>query len=120
MRNPRQGFTLVELLIVIAIIGILVAVLIPNLLGARSRAYDASAAGCAKQIATGQEMVFVDTAAYAVDLIALNAASGNAAVNCVAAWVNDGPAFVAGWTVQHPNGSGLTYTVAPGGIVPPP
>jgi type IV pilus assembly protein PilA len=47
-----QGFTLLELLIVIAIIGLLAAVLMPNLLLAKSRANDSAAASVSRQIAT--------------------------------------------------------------------
>lgn len=60
-----KGFTLIELLIVIAIIAILAAVLIPNLLGARQRAYKAQAVACAKQIATAQEIYQIDNQTYA-------------------------------------------------------
>lgn len=109
-----------ELLIVIAIIGILAAVLVPNLLAARSRAYDASAAVCAKQVAAGQSVVFIDTRTYALTLAALNVATKNMANNCEATWVDDSTDFATGWSVQHPNGSGLVYTVGPSGIIPPP
>jgi type IV pilus assembly protein PilA len=63
-RKFSKGFTLVELLVVIAIIGILASVLIPNLTGARNRAYKAQATACAKAIATAQEIYFVDNRTY--------------------------------------------------------
>ena len=59
MRNAK-GFTLIELLIVIAIIAILIAVLLPNLLGARQRAFDAAAMGCARSVALVAESSRVD------------------------------------------------------------
>ncbi|WP_083810796.1 type II secretion system protein [Deinococcus maricopensis] len=57
----NQGaFTLIELLITIAIIGILGALLIPGLLGAQRRSYDAGAQTCAKSIQTVQAISQLD------------------------------------------------------------
>lgn len=120
MRPSAHGFTLIETLVVVAIIGMLAAVLIPSLLGARARAHDMEAAGCAKQIAAGQAVVYIDFQAYSTNLVTLNAATDGTASNCNDAWVNDSGDFLTGWKVKHPNGTGQVYTVGPDGIVPPP
>ena len=50
--NNQKGFTLIELMIVIAIIGILAAIAIPNFLSYRERGYNAQALSNAKNFYT--------------------------------------------------------------------
>jgi len=55
MKLTRKAFTLVEILIVVAIIALIAAVAIPNMLRARIEANDASAQATLKAISTAIE-----------------------------------------------------------------
>lgn len=57
--KQTAGFTVIELLIVSAIIGMLAAVLVPNLLDVRDKANLSSAASVARNILTGMAQVEV-------------------------------------------------------------
>ncbi len=63
MKNER-GFTLLEMMVVVAIIAILAGVLIPNFSRARSQAQTSACVGNEKIIATALELYFTDNQKY--------------------------------------------------------
>ncbi len=62
--KKQKGFTLIEILLVLAIIGILTVVLIPNIVSARGRAYQVAIDSCAKAIIYAQELHKMDNDIY--------------------------------------------------------
>jgi type IV pilus assembly protein PilA len=64
MMRKNEGFTLIELMIVIAIIGILAAIAIPQFSAYRTRSYNSAAEADLRNCATAQEAYYVDNQTY--------------------------------------------------------
>src|SRR5207302_4831434 len=64
LHNDEDGFTLIELMVVVLIIAILVAIAIPTFLGARGKANDRAAQSDVRNALTAEKTFFTDNQAY--------------------------------------------------------
>jgi len=113
-RQWEKGFTLIEVMIVIAIIGILAAIAIPQFSAYRSRSFNATAQADLRNAATAQEAYYTDNGRYTGDTSLL-----------VGNYISDGvdlqisSASENGYTLVafHAQGN-KTYTlIGPGGVI---
>ncbi len=115
--NTEQGFTLIELVVVMIIIGILLAIAVPSYLGFRDRAANNAAQSNLRAALPSAEAYYADNGTYvgmdATDLVAIDSgisstltvASVTATTYCLTDTVSS-----HSWSVTGPDPSGADYT----------
>lgn len=105
-----KGFTLIELMIVIAIIGILASIAIPQFSAYRTRGFNATAMSDLRNMITSQEAYFADKQTYSAAVADLSA-YGFTVSNNVTASVSSATVSTYVMTAVHSSGD-HTYQIS--------
>jgi type IV pilus assembly protein PilA len=115
-----EGFTLIEVMIVVAIIAVLAAIAIPQLSAHRTKSYNTAAVSDLKNAAIAQEAYYVDNRCYTNNISNLTASPYNLYISqgvnmAVSSATNE--AYLM--TAFHSAGN-ITYALSgPGGTISP-
>jgi type IV pilus assembly protein PilA len=95
-RKHDEGFTLIELMVVVMIIAVLMAIAIPTFLGSQNKAKDRSAQSSLRNTVTAAKTIFTDSTSYTtVTNVTLLAAEPSLTFQALPATVSSGPKNVA-------------------------
>jgi type IV pilus assembly protein PilA len=114
-KKNEKGFTLIELMIVIAIIGILAAIAIPNFISYRKRSYNTSANADIKNLYTSAQAYYTDHPAGAATRDDLTAYGFRQTTN-VTVTLTGATQSSFGATTYHLSGD-RTYTIVSDGAI---
>jgi len=114
-KGDNKGFTLIELMIVIAIIGILAAIAVPMFDSYRKKGYNSGAVWDIKNAASAQEAYYVDFRTYTSSLSRLNGYGLSSTEDVTLSVSGNNEAY----TLVSYHGKGdKTYTLTgPGGVL---
>ena len=108
----QRGFTLIEMMIVVAIIAILVSILVPNFIRARAQAQTAACEANLKEIATALELYETDNDRYP------NSGTVDASNTDLSPYLKQtpvdpaaGPGTYYSYTVTNPGTSSASYAI---------
>lgn len=119
MRSKQSGFSLIELLIVVAVILVIAAIAIPNLLRSRMAANEASAVASLRSISTS-EVVYQSSYGNSFATTLLDLSDGGTPVNCAP---SHQPTSTSACLIDSALASGtksgytFTYTAVPSGAI---
>ena len=116
----NEGFTLIEVMIVVAIIAILAAIAIPQLSVYRTKSYNTTAVSDLKNAAIAQEAYYVDNRRYTNNISSLTTVPYNLYISQgVSVGISSANNEAYLMTAYHSAGN-ITYTLAgPGGAIAP-
>ena len=126
--SGRAGFTLIEIMIVVAIIAVLAAAIVPNMVRGRTTANDAAAKGTLKTVSTALETYMSSNGNYPSTTTALISAAPpyvtkdyfdgpQSGFNFTATLTAGTYSIVA--TPLGPNQGSTTFTISTGGLLTP-